>query len=82
MSDQGKELARRWCEAILNQQNLAVCDEIIADRYVENAMATFGQTAPGEVPGPEQMRLGRLGGIVPPTGKRFFRGADALVPGR
>jgi predicted ester cyclase len=111
MSDEGKELARRWCEEIFNQQNLAACDAIMADRYVEHATATFGTAAPGEVHGPEHMRataqrlldqfpdlrmeiesivaegdtvavrvraegtnLGRLGGMVPPTGKRFSAG--------
>jgi len=51
-----RELVRRWCEKVFNEKNLPVCDELMADRYVEHAIATFGQTAPGEVNGPEHMR--------------------------
>lgn len=108
MTNQGKELARRWCEEIFNQRNLDVCDEIVADRYIEHAAAPFGQSEPGEVNGPEHMRgtatwlfqqfpdmrwqiealiaeadtvavrvrsegtnLGSIGGVAPPTGRRF-----------
>jgi predicted ester cyclase len=56
VSEEAKDLVRRWCEEVFNQQDLTVCDAIMADRYIEHAMATFGQTAPGEVHGPEHMR--------------------------
>ncbi len=56
MSTQAKDLARRWCEDIFNQRNLAVCDELMAERYVEHAAATFGRSEPGEVEGPQHMR--------------------------
>jgi predicted ester cyclase len=111
MSNRSTDLARRWCEEIVNQRDLAVCDEIMADRYIEHAAAPFGQSEPGEVHGPQHMRgvvtwlfeqfpdmrweiealiaqgdivavrvraegtnLGPIGGVVPPTGKRFSAG--------
>jgi len=111
MANEAKDLARRWCEEIFNEKNVAVCDEIMADRYVDHAAAPFGGSAPGEVNGPEHMRgvaawlfgqfpdlrmeiealiaegdtvavrvrsegtnLGRVGGMAPPTGKRFSAG--------
>lgn len=55
MSNEARVFARRWCEEIFNQKNLGVCDEIVADRYVEHAVATFGRSEPGEVNGPEHM---------------------------
>jgi len=33
------------------------CDRLIADDFVEHAVATFGQSAPGRVRGPATMRL-------------------------
>lgn len=111
MPNANNELARRWCEEIFNNQNLKVCDEIIAPRYVEHAKAPFGSTEPGEVDGPEHMRgvakwlidqfpdirmdveaivgegdvvavrvrssgtnLGKIAGVMPPTGKTFDAG--------
>ena len=56
MANEAKDLARRWCEEIFNEKNVAVCDEIMADRYVDHAAAPFGGSAPGEVNGPEHMR--------------------------
>lgn len=53
MSNGAKDLARRWCEDIFNRRNLAVCDEMVADRYIEHAVAPFGQTEPGEVQSPK-----------------------------
>ncbi len=37
MTDAGKELVRRHFEEIFNRQNLDVCDEIMANDYVEHA---------------------------------------------
>jgi len=111
VADEGKDLARRWCEEVFNEKNLAVCDEIAADRYVEHAAAPFERSEPGEVNGPVHMRgvtawlfeqfpdfrmeiealiaegdtvalrvrsegtnLGKVGGVAPPTGKKFSAG--------
>ena len=56
MPEEGKDLVRRWCEEVFNEKDLAVCNEIMADRYVEHAAAPFGRSAPGEVNGPEHTR--------------------------
>jgi|SRR5918993_1980928 predicted ester cyclase len=56
MSEANKELVRRHFEEIFNRRNLDVCDEIMAEDYVEHAVAPFGQSAPGRVNGPEAMR--------------------------
>jgi len=36
-----KELVRRHFEEIFNRKNLAVCDEIMAEDFVEHAAAPF-----------------------------------------
>jgi steroid delta-isomerase-like uncharacterized protein len=56
MSDVNKELVRAWVEEIFNAKNLDACDRLIAEEYVEHAMATFGRSEPGRVPGPATMR--------------------------
>ncbi len=56
MSEANKELVRRHFEEIFNRKNLAVCEEIMAEDFVEHAAAPFAQTAPGRVNGPEAMR--------------------------
>jgi predicted ester cyclase len=56
MSEANKELVRRHVEEILNRQNFAVCDELMAENYIENAVAPFGQSTPGKVNGPQAMR--------------------------
>ena len=108
MSEANKELVRRHFEEIFNRKDLAVADELMAEDYLEHAVAPFGQAEPGKVNGPAAMRqtaqwllaqfpdlhmtvetiiaegdtvaarvfsegtnLGRLNGVVPPTGKRF-----------
>jgi steroid delta-isomerase-like uncharacterized protein len=108
MSASNRELVRRLFEDVFNRQDFAVCDEIVADDYVEHAVAPFGRDEPGAVNGPEHMRnvvawlrdqfpdvrmevesivaddetvvarvmstgtnLGKLNGIIPPTGKAF-----------
>jgi predicted ester cyclase len=103
-----KELVRRFFDDAFNSQNMAACEAIMADPYVEHAIAPFGQAAPGRVNGPVHLRetvawlraqfpdlhmtieamiddtdlvacrilsegtnLGKLNGMVPPTGRRF-----------
>ena len=56
MSEADSELVRRHFEEIFNRKNLAVCDEIMAEGYVEHGVAPFAQTAPGRVNGPQAMR--------------------------
>ena len=47
MSEANQELVRRHFEEIFNRKNLAVCDEIMAEDFVEHAAAPFAQSAPG-----------------------------------
>lgn len=56
MSEANKGLVRRHFEEIFNRRNFAVCEGIMAEDYVENAVAPFGQSAPGRVNGPRAMR--------------------------
>ena len=56
MSETHKELVRRHFEEIFNRKNLAACDEIMAEDFVEHAAAPFAQSAPGRVHGPQAMR--------------------------
>jgi predicted ester cyclase len=56
MSEANKELVRRHVEEIFNRQNLAACDEGIAEDYVEHAAAPYAASAPGRVNGPAAMR--------------------------
>ncbi len=56
MSEANKELVRRHFEEIFNRKDLAVCDEIMAEDYVEHGVAAFAQSAPGRVNGPKAMR--------------------------
>ena len=56
MSEANKELVRRHFEEIFNRKNLAVCDEIMAEDFVEHGVAPFAQSAPGRVNGPQAMR--------------------------
>jgi len=51
-----KALVRRHFEEIFNRKDLDACDELMADEYVENAVAPFGTSAPGAVHGPRAMR--------------------------
>ena len=55
MSEANKELVRRHFEETFNRKNLAICDEIMAEDFVEHAAAPFAQTAPGRVNGPQAM---------------------------
>jgi predicted ester cyclase len=56
MSEAYKELVRRHFEEIFNQQNLAACDELIAEDFIEHGIAPFATEAPGRVNGPQAMR--------------------------
>jgi predicted ester cyclase len=56
MSEANKQLVWRHFEEIFNRQNLAACDETVAEEYLEHAVAPFGQAAPGRVRGPQHMR--------------------------
>jgi predicted ester cyclase len=51
MSEANMELVRRHFEEIFNRQNFAACDEIMAEDYVEHAVAPFGR-----VNGPQAIR--------------------------
>ncbi|HEY7606774.1 MAG TPA: hypothetical protein VID07_08380 [Actinomycetes bacterium] len=56
MGEAGKELVRRHFEEIWNQQNLDVAEELMAEDYLEHAVAPFGQAEPGRVNGPAATR--------------------------
>ncbi len=56
MSEANKQLVRRHFEEIFNQKNPAVCDEIMAEDFLEHGVAPFAQSAPGRVNGPQAMR--------------------------
>jgi hypothetical protein len=56
VSEANKDLVRRHFEEIFNQKNLEVCDEMMAEDYVEHAAAPFFESAPGKVIGPVAMR--------------------------
>ena len=56
MSEANKQLVRRHFEEIFNQQNDTVADELMAEEYLEHAVAPFGQAEPGRVNGPAHVR--------------------------
>ena len=56
MSEANKQLVRRHFEETFNRRNFAVCDEIMAEEFVEHAAAPFAQSPPGRVNGPQAMR--------------------------
>jgi predicted ester cyclase len=56
VSEANKELVRRHFEEIFNRKNLSVCDELMAQEYLEHAPAPFSEDAPGRVNGPKAMR--------------------------
>ncbi|WP_284984154.1 hypothetical protein [Arthrobacter sp. efr-133-TYG-118] len=74
MSEANKVLVRRHFQEIRNQRQLDVCDEIMADSYVEHAQAPFGTTEPGAVVGPQAMlQLGVVKQPGPPKIVAVFR---------
>ena len=42
----GAELVRRWVEEIM-AGDLSAVEQVVANDFVEHAVATFGSTAPG-----------------------------------
>ena len=56
MSEADKALVRRHFEEIWNNKDLAAADELLAQDYLEHAVAPFGQAEPGKVDGPSAMR--------------------------
>jgi predicted ester cyclase len=56
MSEENKKLVRRHFEEIFNHQNLAACEELMAEDYIEHGIAPFGDSEPGSVKGPQAMR--------------------------
>jgi predicted ester cyclase len=56
MSEANKQLVRRHFEELVNRKNDAVADELMAEEYLEHAVAPFGQAEPGRVNGPMAMR--------------------------
>jgi predicted ester cyclase len=56
VSEANEDLVRRHFEEIFDQKNLEVCDEMMAEDYVEHAAAPFSESAPGKVNGPVAMR--------------------------
>ena len=56
MSEANKQLVRRHFEEIFNRRHHAVADELVAQDYLEHAIAPFGQAEPGRVNGPMAMR--------------------------
>ncbi|TME84817.1 MAG: ester cyclase [Chloroflexi bacterium] len=56
LSEANKALVLRHFEEIFNRQDLAVCDEIMADEFVEHGVAPFAEAEPGNVNGPRAMR--------------------------
>lgn len=49
-------LVRRLFNEVFNGRELDLCDDIIADEFVEHAVAPFGSEAPGPVHGPTHQR--------------------------
>ena len=56
MSDANKALVRRHFEELWNRKDLAAADELMAQDYLEHAVAPFGQAEPGLVNGPAATR--------------------------
>jgi predicted ester cyclase len=56
MTGPATELVRRYFEQVFNEQRVEAPDEFVATRYIEHALAPFGDSEPGEVDGPEHTR--------------------------
>lgn len=49
-------MVRRHFEEIFNYQNLAACDELMAEDYIEHGIAPVADSEPGRVIGPQAVR--------------------------
>jgi predicted ester cyclase len=56
MPETNEELVQRYFEDIFNRRDYAACAEIMAEAYIEHAIAPFGRSEPGMVNGPEATR--------------------------
>jgi hypothetical protein len=56
MEEVGGVLVQRLFDEVFTTQNLAAADEIMAEEYVEHAIAPFGRQEPGRVHGPSHAR--------------------------
>jgi len=56
MGQDGRVLVRRLFEEVFTSENLAAADEIVAEEYIEHAVAPFGREEPGRVHGPTHAR--------------------------
>ena len=56
MSEANKDLVRWHFEELWNHKDLTVADELMAQDYLEHALAPFGQSEPGRVNGPAASR--------------------------
>ena len=56
VSDDNKALVKRLFEEVFSAENLAAADEIMAEDYIEHAVAPFGSDEPGRVHGPSHAR--------------------------
>ena len=55
-TSKNKALARRLFDEVFSSENLAATDEIVAEEYIEHAVAPFGSDEPGLVQGPSHAR--------------------------
>lgn len=56
MATSASALARRQFDEFFNRRRPELADELFAERYIEHALAPFGETEPGSVHGPAHMR--------------------------
>jgi len=51
-----EDLVRRLFEEAFDRREYDVLPQLVAERYLEHALAPFGASEPGEVAGPDHMR--------------------------
>jgi predicted ester cyclase len=56
MEEVGRMLVRRLFDEVFTAHDLAAADEIMAEEYLEHAIAPFGRDEPGRVHGPSHAR--------------------------
>ena len=56
MEEVGRGLVRRLFDEVFTTQNVAAADDIMAEEYIEHAIAPFGREEPGCVHGPSHAR--------------------------